>query len=457
MVLLFAIAVAVPLHFHFDASEFANAVYHTACVTGRLICSQDVYLRFWNEKFHATPEDGARFDEFGRIFDELESAAGPVRATPFLPNDFSYFPALKVRERVVAAALGCKSAAEFRRRAGEFAKPAQAERLAAILDYFEQRLHPWWLETGQPIVKQRLSGIEQRLRALGVPGLAAEVARFLETPPDSRGYYLHVVPSPEYDGNIAKATAVSNHFCGELTRQFHPDDAGWVVVHEFTHSLYERAPQDRKDALMRQFVESGDASAHPFYMYLNEAMATAVELLLVERNGKTLEGGYTDAYIPRLGKAALPLVRAALAKRKTLYDGFTERYLASARAALGDEADELQFRFSCVALLGDDDVRSAFLQRLPVHYFVTTDNDWSRFARLDGMRMLRYEQVQVDGDDAREVRPLMKHRGFVYIRRKQEHMEVLMLGRDNAAVEELGKMWAESKERAREGLIFAID
>jgi len=36
-------------------------------------------------------------------------------------------------------------------------------------------------------------------------------------------------------------------------------------------------------------------------------------------------------------------------------------------------------------------------------------------------------------------------------------MEVLLLGRDRAAVEELEKMWAESKERAREGLIFAID
>jgi hypothetical protein len=32
-----------------------------------------------------------------------------------------------------------------------------------------------------------------------------------------------------------------------------------------------------------------------------------------------------------------------------------------------------------------------------------------------------------------------------------------MLGRDNAALEQLGKMWAESKERAREGLIFSID
>ena len=72
MVLLLAVAAAVPIHFHFDATEFVNAVYHTACVSGRPICSRDVYLRFWNEKYHSTTEDGSRFDEFGKIFDELE-------------------------------------------------------------------------------------------------------------------------------------------------------------------------------------------------------------------------------------------------------------------------------------------------------------------------------------------------------------------------------------------------
>ena len=125
---------------------------------------------------------------------------------------------------------------------------------------------------------------------------------------------------------------------------------------------------------------------------------------------------------------------------------------------MGEEADGLRFRFSCVALLGDEDVRSAFLERLPMHYFVTTERDWSRFARLDGVLMLRYEQIHFDGDDAGEMEGLMrKHRGFVYIRRREEHLEVFMLGRDNAAVEELGKIWAELKEPAREGLIFAID
>ena len=453
---MLAVAATIPIHFHFDATEFANAAYHTACVSGRFICSRGLYMRFWNEKYHATPEDGARFDEFGKIFDELEAGAQPGPAAPFLPNDFSYIPALKVRQRVLAAALGSKSAADFRHRAAAFADPSQVKKLAAILDYFERRLRPWWVATGQPIVKERFAGIERRVRALGLPGLAAEVSGFLQTRPDSRDYYLHAVPSPEYEGNESTGTSLGNHFCGEMIRRMNADDLGWVAVHEFTHSLYEQAPRDGKDALMRQFVQSGDASAQPLYMYLNEALATAVELLLCERNGRTLDYPYTDPYIPQLGRAVLPLLRTALEKRTTLYEGFTGPYLAVARAALGEAVDGLQFRFSCVALIGDEDVRSAFLERLPLRYFVTTEQDWRRFARLDGILMLRYEQIHFDGDE--EMGALMgKHRGFVYILRREEHLEVFMLGRDNAAVEELGKRWAELKERAREGLIFAID
>src|ERR1051326_1439610 len=311
-------------------------------MTGRINCSRAVYMRFWNEKYHATPEDGARFDEFGRILDELESNVKPGRPLPFLPNDFSYFPALQVRERVLATAFGSKSVAEFRNRMGAFATASQAAGLAGVLKHFQQRLHPWWGTTGRQILAGRSRAVERRLRDLGVPGMAAEVATFLETRPDERGYYLHAVPSPEYEGTAAAAPLFPNHFCGEVTHQFVLDDFAWVVAHELTHSLYGQAPQARKDALMRQFVESGDKSAQPLYMYLNEAMATGVGLLLVERNRKSLKEPYRDAYIPRLGEATLPLLRSALANQKTLYDGFASPYLAAARAALGEEADGLQ-------------------------------------------------------------------------------------------------------------------
>jgi hypothetical protein len=456
MVLLFAIAAALPLHFHVDATEFANTVYQTTCVTGRITCSRAIYHRFWDEKYHATEEDHAKFQEFGAIFDELESTAPQPPPTPFLSNDFSYVPRLKIRNSWVAAALASKSPADFRKRATALGKPQQAEKLAAILAYFQGRLHPWWVATGLPILKDRFPGIEKSLRTQHVPELAIEVAAFLEASPTSRDYYLHTVPNPEYDGDEGNGTMVLNQFALEVSHRIKPDDLGWIAIHEFTHSAYEQAPQPRKDALMQQFVDSGDAAAQPLYLYLNEAMATAVELLLAERNGKTIEEPYTELYIPRLAKAALPLLRTALQDRKTLYDGFTAPYLAAGRAALGAEADGLQFRYSCVALLADPDVRNAFLDRLPLRYFVDSRETWDRYSHLDGILILRYDQIHFDGNDAGLQSLMEKHRGIVYIRH-DERNTVFMLARDNATLDQLGKLWAESKEPAHEGLIFTIE
>ena len=453
--LLLAVAAALPLHFHFDATEFANTVYQTACVTGRIICSREIYHRFWDEKYHATPEDHAKFQEFGSIFDELESAGPPPGPSPFMPNDFSYVRGLDIRNRWVAAALNAKSPADFRKRAAPFGKPVQAAKLAAILAYFQQRLHPWWVATGQPILNERFAGIERQLRTQHLPELATEVAAFLDTRPASRDYYLHAVPSPEYDGDEGNGTMVLNQFALEVFHRIQPGDLGWVAVHEFTHSVYAQAPQARKDALMQQFVDSGDASAHPLYLYLNEAMATAVELLFAERNGKTIEEPYTELYIPRLAKAALTLLRDALETRRTLYSGFTAPYLAAGRAALGAEADGLQFRYSCVALLADPDVRKAFLDRLPLRYFVDSRETWDRYSRLDGILILRYDQIHFGGGDA-DIQTLMeRNRGLIYIQRRDRDV-VFMLARDNATLDQLGKWWAESKQPAREGLIFTI-
>lgn len=458
MLFFFAIAATVPLHFHFDAREFANAVYHTACVTGQIPCSEKQYQHFWKETYHSAAEDEARFQEFGRILDEVETAAGPGRPTPFLPNDFINAPGQKVRKRVLAAALASKSAAEFRQRAVAIIPPDKAAKLAAILDYFQKRLRPWWTATGQAMVKRNLRGIEKGIRASGAAVLAAEVATFLDSPGSFRDYYIHAVPSPDYDGTDENGTAVANQFCVEIAHYLKADDFPWVVVHELTHSLYEQAPQERKDALMRQFVESGDPSAQPFYMYLNEGMATAVELLLCERNGRTLADPYTDPFIPRLGRAILPLLRAALAQHKTLYEGFAAPYLAAGRSTLGDEADAPAFRFSCVEFLAEEEVRKTFLDRLPLRYFVTSDEARKQFARLGRLLMVRYEQLQLGGQSAGQVQELTRqHRGFVLVAQKEDRMDVVMAGRDNAALAELGKMWAESKEPAREGLIFTID
>ena len=452
MLLLFAVAAVAPLRFHVDATEFANTVYHTVCTTGRTSCSRDIYMRFWNEKNKATPEDGKHFDAFTGVMDELEKAEPAARPLPYLPN---YAPAFAIQKQVVAAMFGSKSPADFRRRARKLMTAAQAERIGEVLDYFGKRLHPWWVATGQPIVANHIKDFQTEFAKSGVAGTAAEVAAFLETRPESRDYYLHAVPSPEYDGEHADGTAIGNHFAVELRHAAKGSEAGWIAVHEFTHAMYQLAPTSRKDALMRQFVEAGDLSGQAFYTYLNEALATAVEILQAERQGQTLDDPYTDLFVPRLGKAAVPILRVALSQRKTLYDGFTRAYLAAGRAALGDDADRLPFRFSVAALTSEPDLRSGFLEGQRIQYYVGKD-EASLYPKLNGLLMVRYEQIHFDDD--KELQDAMaKHRGFVAVRQEEQHMTAFVLGRDNATVAELAKKWWECKDKVREGVIFWVD
>lgn len=191
-------------------------------------------------------------------------------------------------------------------------------------------------------------------------------------------------------------------------------------------------------------------------MYLNEAMATAVQLLLVERNGRKLDEPYTERYIPRLAVAALPLVRQALARHTTLFEGFTRPYLTAARAALGPEADGLQFRYSSIALLGEPEIRDVYLAAVPIRYWVGTQEQWNAFDRLDGLLLFRYQQIHFD--DAGELEELMRtRRGFAYIRRAGNHSQVFLLARDNDALREVIARWAKLDVPAREGLIFALE
>src|SRR5215472_9665136 len=129
MLLLLAFAVHAPLRFHVDATEFANTVYHTVCTTGQMSCSRDIYMRFWNEKYNATPEDRKHFDAFTGVMGELQKAAPAPRPLPYLPNDFEYMPAFNTQQELVAAMFGSKSPADFRRRSRRLMTTAQAERV----------------------------------------------------------------------------------------------------------------------------------------------------------------------------------------------------------------------------------------------------------------------------------------------------------------------------------------
>src|SRR5206468_1804286 len=106
------------------------------------------------------------------------------------------------------------------------------------------------------------------------------------------------------------------------------------------------------------------------------------------------EDPYHERYIPRLANAALPLVREALERHTTLYDGFAARYIVAGRKALGQDADSLAFRFSSPAILGDSELRDAYMEVLQPRFFVNTEQELATFTGLNVVRVMTRQQAQ---------------------------------------------------------------
>ena len=118
----------IHFHLHYDAFEFTNGVYHVTCLTNRVPCTNSVFTRFLNSEFHVTPADGAQLDAWLEILRKIENAAPAPPPAPLLPNYASYYPGMKARYSIIAAAT--------------FTNPAAAARLSQVLHHFQRRLQP---------------------------------------------------------------------------------------------------------------------------------------------------------------------------------------------------------------------------------------------------------------------------------------------------------------------------
>jgi hypothetical protein len=357
--ILAAALFAAPLVFHTDASEFANVVYNVACLTQQISCTSEKYERFWKDELHWTVADQRELGKWKEIVRDAERRALPAAPAPLLPNYLSYYPGLRQRQAIIAAALDAGSPRAFGARAGRLVPAADARALAAVLSHFQQRLHPWWQRTG----RARVAAVRDVERAL-TPArrdLARRTAAFVHAAPEFTTAFMHVVPSPDVSNDDASGTALRNHFFMELVPpdgDTEPDaDLGEGIVsvglHELTHAFYDSAPIEVHRQLMQQFIDSPEALAPSFYTFLNEAIATAIQEM-ADDQPRSERGGYQQAYIPRLGHSSVPLIRDAMRNGKTISDGFVHAYLRNGREVLNGDADTLRFALSSCALIASE-------------------------------------------------------------------------------------------------------
>ncbi|MEO8126029.1 MAG: hypothetical protein ABI822_03000, partial [Bryobacteraceae bacterium] len=413
--LALALLAAIPLHFHYDASEFTNAVYHVTCLTTRVPCTNSVFNEFWDHELHLSAADQRQLDAWLEIFRKVENAAPAPPGAPLLPNYLSFYPSLKARHRIVAAAVEAHSADDFRRRAAKFLDPTDASRLSRVLQHFELRLHPWWVAKGHRFVAVHTRQVQQQMRTSGLMPLAGQVSAFLEANLPKKDVYIHAIPGPIPTSKDASATVLANHFFVEILASDKPEDTTWKAMHELTHAFYDSAPAARHQALMTQFVAAGVQPA--FYTFLNEAVATAVQLLVYEKEGITDNDPYHHPYIPRLGRSTLPLLKEALAKHGSLFEGFTEGYLRAAAAELKEESSSPRFVLAAAGVLASEKNHSAFdmfFERIQPSFYLTTEKEWLLFPGLNGVRLLTYDELPPFASKIPNLESLIQSGSFAY-------------------------------------------
>ena len=400
------------VQFHVVVSEFATAAYHAACLTGRLNCSGSVYAQAWNGPLKATPADGAQFDSFQDVFQKLEKAAPAPGSMPLLPNYAGHFPSLQARNRLLACAFESRDGKDFERRASGLVGAEDLAKLRRAIEHTQKRLHPWWESTGKSEADDKARLIRKELKSPKLAALLRALPRLMGANVPSRDFYLDVLPAPLPGVQNNGASLVRNHIPLELGPKMTARDATWVALHEITHATFESAPEAKHLRLQQEFLSSSYGPA--MYAYLNEALATGMQLVLYKRLGLADTDPYNNPYIPRLARAAMPLLDAAISAGTSVFDGFAAPYQKAALVQLGEDGASAAFLFSGVAIVSSDEAtKQAFVAAFRPIGWVGGEEDLRRFPEMQSARLLLYPEIPSTAT-IENLPELRKRKSFAY-------------------------------------------
>ena len=456
---------AASLKFHCDATGSTNAIYHLACLSGHIPCTKDVFERFWHGQLQWTPADQSELDAWTLELKKVENAAPPPNAAPYIGNYRSFFPGLDAQLHIIRAAIESRSLPDFQSRTRQWLTPDEAARLRRAIEHFRGRLKPWWQATGHNAVKARVRQVEKILRSDNMVSLAGQVSTFVEADAPAGEFNVHIISGPEPKSDAATGTFISNHCFIEATDAATADGVASVGIHELTHYLYETARAGKHVALMQQFVQAEAPHASAFYAFLNEALAVAVQRLIIERphksnEGKSDDGGYRDPFIPRLGQATAPVLQESLAKRSTLYQGFSKAYLREGNRELGGEVANPKFFLSSAAILPTDKGASAydvFLKEFQPVSFIKSDQ-WRLFSHMNLVFLLSYDELGAFSTAFPDLASHANGRGFAYMGSRDGNASLCILaGADAAAIADVVRAFAKLRTVSSSGLLLSID
>ena len=456
------LAALAPLGFRVESTEFATAVFHVNCLTGAIPCSKTAIETFWRDDLHWTAEDDRQLQRWSRAVQSATDRQPRGPESPFVPSATAFYPRLAAARAIIAAALDSRSAAEFRSRARTLASPVELAHLAATLEHFDRRLHPWWKTKAEPMTPAPMRSLQARLNQPDIRLLAARLSRFTESAISSGDFHVHLVPRTDsVEGS--NGTVVGRHVLIELNHQYDPKFSPSIVLHEFTHALFNAAPPERHRELIRAFADAPQPQSQALYALLNEELATAVQALVIHDPAVTAADLYNHPFIGRIALATAPLLQAALDNGGTLFDGFPDAYLRAGTAEMRDEAASPRFILSSVALapIGDLDLAiDAFHEGFSaVNGAGFGDRD--RYPELNIVFLITYDKLgTLDGNSWEgELAALSKsHRGFAFSAPRNRKGRIYVLAaRDEATLVEVVRLLAAMRSGVPDGLVVGVE
>ncbi|HYN09613.1 MAG TPA: hypothetical protein VES67_19685 [Vicinamibacterales bacterium] len=337
--------------------------------------------------------------------------------------------------------------------------------MKGAVDHFERRIRSWFRTTGRRLIEHRVGQVKDAALRRRFADATAQMATFLETELPDPNVYLHVIVGPEPQSTDSAATLLGRHFVIEVVETTTANHIVEGATHELTHYFYDRVPGAKHLALIETFVTSKAESAAGLYTYLNEAVAIASQALLAEQGegASDDDGSYRHPYIAPLGAATIPLVRDALANKRTLHQGFASSYIAAGTAALKEKLLQPQFVLAQVGLLlpdNGDAIRTAYFQKMfPQGSAQFRDErELDAFPDLSVVRFERYDALGPLTGRIPGLASLRNHRGFAYtIPRGRGARTYLLAARDTEAIVDLIERLAGMERLPPEGLLFTLD
>lgn len=463
---------------HADLSARVNAVYHAACLAETIDCTRAVFDRFWKSRLTWGEADQAALDAWRRVMTAVTAAAPPRAPAPLLPNTPRFHPAQAARTKVIVAAIEASSAADLQAKSQGILSQEDAAELGRTVDHFEQRLSGWFEMAGGIAAQRKVNVLEDALRSRLFADSVERMAAFLQARLPAPDLYVHVIAGPEPSSDESAATQLGGHLLVEVVNGTTNEGIVSGAVHELTHYLYDCAPAERHQSLIDQFVQSGSPQAAGLYTYLNEAVAVAAQAMhepavtfgAVSAQGITSGGfrtkkdeGYRHPYVAPLGAAAVPIVRDAIARKRTLFDGFVAPYMKAGTGALKVKANEPQFLLAQVGLLLPADgnaIRTAWLQAMFPHASATfqDEREASLFPDLNIVRFVRYGDVPIPGVSIPDLTSLLTHRAFAYaLPRGLRATTYVLAGRDTEAIMDAIRKLATLTTLPSKGTVLTVD